>query len=404
MANNDLIKSIVDIAGIAKIQERVKKIHLLPNIITKDPLTGARGVGYGVIEPACHLFTTNTSQYDMTQIIDGVKEPKVTEDAKNNCDTLDTIIGLKDNTTPYHNLRLNPDGIVRDISASAPTTYWVGYDLLYLWHLYYITSDADNGGAGYTAMAVDLVNTFTTASPDAYITEINRLSRDAVFNTFTTSTRDIYYATYSEPVLVTGVLSQSIMNAMNNSSIYFIDASWPMYTIKKVISGSGINPGTTYKVIVGVPCTWDPTNPQGYTGDEGIGYAFPLTASSQSVRDLETDYAHNSDPDRETFATNLPTVAKCSGGGFQLSLSKVSGKWEHHVGEDYPVKYTAPVSTVKFRFGTRYGIIQPAKEGGFMLYEATLESNDPIGTVRVYRSNRTLLIKVPAASMVYYLP
>lgn len=61
-----------------------------------------------------------------------------------------------------------------------------------------------------------------------------------------------------------------------------------------------------------------------------------------------------------------------------------------------------PVRQIRAHFGgTRIGVVRPAINGGFLLYEEI--ANAPSGTIYVYDNTRAFLISIPASQIAQYL-
>lgn len=91
---------------------------------------------------------------------------------------------------------------------------------------------------------------------------------------------------------------------------------------------------------------------------------------------------------------------------FQLTYD-AKKVFQPQTGEPYPLKYANGVNTVNFLFGvgySRYGRVQPSKDGGFLCYELDGEDGAIIGNISVFRNDRTLSAVVTADQLFHYLP
>lgn len=71
-----------------------------------------------------------------------------------------------------------------------------------------------------------------------------------------------------------------------------------------------------------------------------------------------------------------------------------------------PAKYNGGVNYIKVEFGTgptRYAVIAPTQESGFMIYE-TDSSWNPLNIVRVFRNDRTFAAIIDKSQLNAYLP
>jgi hypothetical protein len=314
----------------------------------------------------------------MTDLIDGVREPQLNDGELNKCDTLDTIIGLYNNNSPFQNMRLNPDGIERTATTGTTTTYYIAQGLTSEYRNYYygLVSPGDY---------IDILLAPTFGSPPAAFGYLSSSLANAVtlITTYYTN-QDLYFeSTAPGHDFVSTVGSASSITP----TIPWPTALFPVYTIPITWTDNGVASGSACEFITAFTTDLNPSEWTKYL-------TLPYGPSSCVAADSSITY---NDVDASLYS---PPVAP-----FQLTLSTSSGMWEHTVGEPYPTKYENPVSSIAFSFGVnRWGLLRPAKDGGFMIYETAEASSVPIGDVRVYRYNRTLRTKVASTNMNYYLP
>lgn len=363
-------KYITDIRKIAKTDELLKRIPNNRPDSDKAPIGKRRGVGFAddaVFNPCQLLYTSTDGVYSFADIVDG-KSLKIQDGTYNHCTQLNTITGMRETgSSPTLKMTLKPDGVFFKVPDG---TYLYSIEWLLIDDILKVFHGLPDGYPPPNYWA------FTSAQDAADF----RLTRLIALDTLYTD----HSITDLEPV----TLTKDLVAGWN----YSVD--FPVFSFNTISSGY-IGPGTqpdpltTTELVFSVPNSYDYTIPP-------AGFSAGTYLQYPTMLDDDITMAYQS---------NLPGIPNDN--SFQLRIRVENDKlWVPNPLETgVPIKYKNGVSIVTFEFGagyTRKGVVHPAKDGGFLLYETS--GGTPIGNVYVFRQDRTLTTVVPVAQMAAYLP
>ncbi len=354
---------VENVRKIAKTDEILKKFSNTPAEQDKGKILSNRGVGFAdtPYTPCQLLYASTDGVYTFANLVDGVAGPKIQDGNYNHCDQVNTITGMRETgVSPTLTLRLKPDGIF------LPSTASEGY-------LY--TSDS-------------LLSKYQS---DSSIQVFHSSLQDALDYILAVSLGDWPTLVIDTPIPVT-VLSSDI------GSYNWLPEN-PVYLIQDVDIAPSV---TFYDVVYGVPTNYDSTIDSISSGDPVQRYEVPglfvFKSAGVAWQLVPSPYVG-----MNQYASE-PVLGVTN--SFQLAIDiGNTNLWKPDPTETTaPVKYTNGVSIVSFDFGTSYarkGLVHPAKDGGFAIYETS--SGTPINNAYIYRRDRTLAVVVPIAQMTPYL-
>jgi hypothetical protein len=340
-----------NIDNIRRIALTDKLLKLIPSVVPsqdKASIGATRGVGVSAQFDPCQLLYTSTAGiYAFADLVDGVAgTPKVTDGKNNHCSFVNTITGMRETgASPTLGLILKPDGFfLAALPAYVP-----------------IPIPAD--------------------TPWSQTEDINLISNSAKYESKSSATgapidTSIYGGVNQLDVICTPIvidwIPHGIWTCSGGNGTLGTEYFYPGYNITKI--------SNTYP----------------------ISYLGPHSLFLQKGVEYQYTYYYG------VFQfTARPTSYPAPTNSFQLAIDVNSTRlWKPNPLETTaPLKYSSGVSTVTMDFGVGYGrkgVITPAKDGGFMLYETS--GGVPINNVYVYRLDRTLATIVPASQIKAYLP
>ncbi len=359
--DNKTIENLKRLLGIDNL-EKIKNTGV-PN---KPHIGSNRGVGISAAPLSrCQTIYTGTSgSYSFAGLVDNTSGPKIVDGVFNHCEQVNTITGMRETGTSSLTMTLKPDGV---FFPSSGGYMYTNTTLIGLWN------------SSPETYPFDPVNKW--AFPSAQ--EAYDFMQDAL-------TIDNPSNVRIDHALTPEILTEGDIGDYNFSTTYPLYVAWQ--------DGTEFAPDATY--IWGIP----------------INYNFTIDTDGSMLTPPIIEAPFIGTADSGTFETTFggiqqynPTEYSNIVSGFQLAIEVASTHlWKPNPDETTaPLKYTNGVSIVTFEFAppgyTRKGVIRPAKDGGFMLYEVD-SGNTPIGLVRVFKNDRTMSTAVPVAQMNVYLP
>ncbi len=384
-------RRLVDnIRKIAKTKELESRIKLVKPDTDKNAIGINRGTGYPTEDETfatCQtLYSGENGAYAFEDIVDGTDEPGIVDGGYNACEQINTIIDMNECGDEALDMYLKPDGVYLDLDNTAGTDGLIWTSNYALACFYAVGED--------TGMeAPDLWSSATAEDAKDKLETLLGIFQDVPGN-------------------ISGGFAGAVafdMGALEEVSLP--SDEWPEdQTVYKIaVNEMGDPTPIYYYYIFAIPASYDPrpTEAEYNAVCSEDSYDSGLDSLYFPNLDYETgDYLAVCSAGSLRGTQYLQGITKPDLGinAFQLALNATTGLWTPNAGEPFPVKYTQGVNIVKVCFGDgRMGLVRPAKDGGFMLYEIDI-SDVPVGYARVYRNNRTLVAIVPVAQLGFYLP
>jgi hypothetical protein len=363
-------KYIQDIRKIAKTDEILKKLAKNRPEVDKASIGMKRGVGYSTPFDPCQLiYTTDDGNYTIDGLLAGTAGPKVQDGDYNHCSLVNSITGMRDlDETRTLNLILKPDGEFADL----PEVYRYTSQLF----IENYTNEIIANGSATTQLMYDTPQEVADAALDYF------------------ENNDPSFATHLLEPLEAATVDEAFVEGWNFST------TTPLYTFAIFRSDSMSNPDQYYQdICFGVPANYDYTiQPPGETSSTPL-LQYPASDPASAFV-LERDAM-------EMIYWYIYEIEESN--TFQLAIDlTATNLWKPNPEESgiYPVKYAQGVSIVRFKFGSgysRYGMVRPGKDGGFVLFETDETGETATGNAYIYRRTRTLAAVVPVAQMTPYL-
>lgn len=393
-------KYIEDIRKIAKTYEILKKIPIIGPLDDKPAIGSSRGVGLAdattVYSPCQLLYGAQDGSYTFASLVDGAPgTPRIQDTAEspvngstvyNQCSTLNTITGMCETATCPTSIA-NPNVLHMVLKPDGQFTNTPG-TLMYTSE--YLINDYLSLGnfAGFNSPS-----TLTTLYPDpnAFLYPTPQACAAAVLARWITvdtlfTTHTLVPLTLIDPTLVAAVIGS--YNFASTSAVYSFGIERAGYTG----GGSVTDPQYYMDMCFAVPVDYN------YTTPAPSGPYFGTTVPAiQYPRGREISTTPN--------ATLSGLMGVFAIPAFQLAIDTADTRqWKPNPAEKTaPVKYSQGTSIIQMSFGTsfaRTGVVRPAVNGGFMLYETS--TGTPINNAYVYRQDRTLMAIVPVAQLASY--
>ncbi len=347
-----------DIRRIAETDDLKKRIKPAGERLDKASIKAQRGIGVSQapFDPCKTLYSADDGVYSMEGVIDGTEGPKLVDGERNECQQVNTIKGMYDLDDTDRKIVLKPDGVFLNEDFT-----------------YYYTSDIIN----YMYSLDDTVNLFyDTVEKAANMSEsfyIDLLS-DPSFK-------------WDVPLSLVGITDEAIGD-------HNFGVNYPVYFLAPKVAGY-----PQWDIVFGYPISYDSEldtfssgkTPQLYDAP-AVGVATPTGGISYVNSYPGSMYQYFGNEYWGAPSSDLKKVSEYA--GFQLALKLEQGRWMPNPDSEvtYPTQCTNGVSIVHVGFGdpddNRIVNIIPGKDGGFIIFEATLPV--PSTVIRVYRSDRTL--------------
>ncbi len=352
---------IENIKIIAKTDELLKKIPNVKPEVDKASIGSKRGVAFAdddVFEPCKLMYTSTDGVFTFAQLVDDAPgTPRIQDGTYNQCSQVNTITEMRETATdPALRMILKPDGfflIADPENPSEPDPEAPPFDPDTPWE------DTDN-----------------------YTTGTLRYYRSLAAATGAPMDTDTY-----------------------GGWIYYLDGGIPYY-MDWIPLGETFEGGdeTAYAYpnynIGTIPVGYPSLSPISDTVHFEQGVQYQYTWSSLGGLPFAPGAVFAA---RRT--DGLPPLPPPTDEYFQLAIDPKTRLWKPNPDETTaPSKYVNGVSTITMDFGADYsrkGVVRPAKDGGFLIYETS--SGVPIGKVHVYRQDRTLSTIVPVSLLEVYL-
>ena len=375
MANNRFRDDIRHIAQTDALKKLIKPFPATPD---KPPILSQRGIGYSTdtFSPCQTVYSSSDGSYNLIDILSGTAGPRITDGTYNSCDQLNTIKGMYViGSSPQIYIILKPDGV---FLQKYPDVYWYtsANQLLNAW--------VSGAPAGFTFDAVAKWAYPTQALAAAALQAEWQAQIVAMGYTFSSSATN---------TLVSQTLTDADLTIFGSHINTVATNPFAVASYNGVFTGSGGYSATGYDYIVSIPTNYD------FTVDTFGGEGSPPIIETVSPSSVSAGTGFN------FVAANVLSLPGRDW-AFELAIDQTTRNWTKDPAGDYdvPLAYSSPVSALKVGFATsRYAIVTPAINGGFMIYEID-GSNTPINNAYVYRADRTLSIVVPVAQMATYAP
>ena len=361
-------KFIQNVRRIAKTEELLARLKNGQPKQDKAPIGASRGVGVGLYDPCQLLYSSIAGTYSFADLVDSKAGPKVTDGKRNHCEFVNTINNMKETADTSLSIVLKPDGMFLD-SVDTGQKYYISDYVLHSnvnvtqpWFdpstkFFYRTKEAAKT-AGLAALAAN--SAFTILSSGSI--ELVAVPQ-AILDTYPAE-------------LIPGVITADTV-------LYKYSVTLDNPTV-------GAPDFINYDSIIEVTSNYN--------------YLIYRDPPNDTLPHFATVHMANSGLP-ETIETFLMDEAYRPGNFFQLALLPPENLWKPNPAETTaPLKYKNGVSIVKMDFGTNFtrkGVVRPAKDGGFMLYETS--GDVAINNIYIYRQDRTLAAVVPASQLNAYL-